>query len=69
MTLDEIRATYPHLGLALYALEPGGPVVLEVHAPGFLQTWRGQTVQAVVDQAFPPEVEPPAPSPVVDVLS
>lgn len=64
MTLDEIRARHPHIGLALYALEPGEPVTLEAHGPGGkVWTWRGMTVQEALDQAFPPT--PPAPSPSV----
>lgn len=39
-TLDDIRAKYPHLSLALYAYDPGGPVTLELlSADG---TWRQQ---------------------------
>lgn len=58
MTIDEIRAKFPGLGLALYAMEPGGPVVLETYADGQVFSFRGPTAQAVLDEAFPPE--PPA---------
>lgn len=30
--IDAIRAIHPHLGLAVYAYEPGGPVTVEVLA-------------------------------------
>ena len=66
MTLDEIRAKHPALGLGLYALEPGEPVTLEMlTADGQSFQFRGATVQAAIDLAFTPEPEPPAPEPSV----
>jgi hypothetical protein len=63
MTLDDIRAAYPPLGFAIYALEPGGDVILEVHSPEALFTFTGPTTQAVLDAAFPPEpIEAPPPA-------
>ena len=65
MTIDEIRARYPHLGVAVYALEPNGVVTVEVHAPGgWVRSWRGQTAAEAIAQAFPPEAVSPQPSPV-----
>ena len=31
--IDKIRALFPHLSLAVYAYEPGGPVEVEVFTP------------------------------------
>jgi hypothetical protein len=55
VTLDDARKAYPRLGLALYALEPGGPVTLEVHdgATGGLFTFTRKTEAAALEQAFP----------------
>ena len=54
MTLDEIRAAYPHLGIALYAYEPGGPVTLEVFSQGEIAaSFEGHTVGDVIAAAFP----------------
>lgn len=63
MTLDQARAAYPHLGMAVYAFEPGGPVTLEVHAPNE-ETWafEAATEAAAIALAFPAE-DPPAAEP------
>lgn len=59
MTLDDARRKYPTLGLALYALEPGHAVTLEVLSPdGQIFTFKGLTVQSAIDQAFPEEPVP-----------
>lgn len=64
MTLDDIRAAQPALGFALYALEPGGPMVLEVMAPdGQLFRFDGPTEAAVLHLAFPPSDETPSHEP------
>lgn len=61
--LDAIRAAHPEIGLALYAIEPGGPVTLEVHTPdGEVYSFRALTTQAAIDQAFPPAAPEPAPA-------
>lgn len=53
--LDDLRARYPDMGFAIYALEPGGAVTLEVHAPdGRLYSWKGGSAAEVLDAAFPP---------------
>lgn len=63
MSLDDLRARYPHLGFAVYAIEPGGPVTLEVHTPdGTVFTTVGPTEAAAIARRFPPEPEAP-PSP------
>lgn len=62
MTLDDARSAYPHLGLAVYAFEPGGPVTLEVHAPnGQTWTFEAPTVASALAAAFPSEEAAPAP--------
>jgi hypothetical protein len=62
ITLDDIRAKYPHLAVAVYALTPGGPVVLELlSADGsWSQKFTAPTEAAAVAQAFPDD-EPVAP--------
>lgn len=65
--LDDIRSVYPTLGLALYAITPGEPVVLEVHAPdGSVFTFRGATAAHVLAQAFPDAFAPATPEPVAE---
>lgn len=65
-TLDEIRAKYPHLGLALYAYEPGGMVTLECHSGKEVFVFVGPTEAEAVSAGFPDEdpapIEPPASS-------
>lgn len=63
LSLDEARAAFPLLGLALYAMEPGGPVTLEVHtADGQVFPFVGPSEAAVIARAFPslsaPAAEP-----------
>jgi hypothetical protein len=31
--IDRIRQLYPHLGIGIYALDPGGPVTVETLTP------------------------------------
>jgi len=59
MTLDDLRAAHPTLGFAVYAYTPGEPVTLEVHDAGNVYTFTAATLQAVVDEAFPPVVSQP----------
>lgn len=67
MTFDEIRAAYPELAVTLYALEPGGPVTLEIIAPdGQVFTFKAETADDAIEMAWPspPSVEPsPVPEP------
>lgn len=62
---DEIRAAFPALGFAIYAMEPGGHVTLEVYAPdGQTFSFEGQSEDAVLARAFPitePAQEPVSP--------
>lgn len=60
MTLDDARAAFPKLGLALYAYDPGGHVTLEVHtADGQTFPFEGPTEAAVIARAFPSLVPAP----------
>lgn len=60
-TLDDVRAAYPHLGVALYAYTPGGAVTLECHAPnGRTFKFTGPTEAAAIKSAFP-ELAPQEP--------
>lgn len=65
-TIDDIRAGLPMLGVAVYALEPGGPVTLEIHAPNEeggtdIFTWVAMSEAEAIDLAFlppPPRAQP-----------
>ena len=62
MTLDDARAALPHLGFAVYAMEPGGPVTLEIHAPdGTIFTFSAATEAEALALAFPEMATPPEP--------
>ena len=72
MILDDIRARYPHLGLAVYAMAPGQPVTVETYVDGQIFSFVGDTVDAALTKAFPEmtdigmpisEPEPEAPAP------
>jgi hypothetical protein len=54
VTFDELRALKPHLGLAAYAYEPGGPVTLEVIYEGeVLGRFTAATAAEAIAKAFP----------------
>jgi len=54
MTLDEARQAFPHLGFCVYAMEPGKPLTLEIHAPdGTIFTFYGATEAEALARAFP----------------
>lgn len=60
MIFDEIRRRWPHLGLALYAIEPHGPVVAEVFATdGTTYSQQGATAEAALAGLFPEVMEQP----------
>lgn len=68
-TLDEARAAQPAFAMALYALEPGGPVTLEIITPdGQPFTFEGPTEAAVLSRAFPPAAAA-APPPEADIFA
>jgi len=71
MTFDEIRAASPELCLAIYAMEPGGPVTLEILTPdGQVYSFKGATEAAVLLAAFPPDAPAPAdPEPETDIFA
>lgn len=58
---DDTRARFPHLGFAIYAFEPGGPVTLEVlSADGQRFTLTRPTLATALARAFPaPALERP----------
>lgn len=60
MSLDELRQRFPHLGFAIYALEPGRAVTLEVHDRDEVYTFVGRTAAEAIFAAFPTEPEQPA---------
>lgn len=57
-SLDDLRTARPDLAFALYAMDPGGPVTLEVHHAGQVYTFKGATEADAIIAAFPPESEP-----------
>lgn len=75
-TLDDVRAKYPHLGVACYAYEPGKPVTLEVIASdGKTFSWTAKTEAAAIAAAFEDDEPttsviptPPTPTTTVNVF-
>lgn len=64
MTLDDVRARFPHLGLALYAYKPGGPVTLECIGPdGDIFKFSGATEHDAIMAGFGDELTAAAPTP------
>lgn len=69
MNLDELRKRFPHLGFAVYAYDPDGPVTLEVHGAKINQVSAPTEAEAIA-LAFPsPEPETPEPQPADDADS
>lgn len=73
MTLDDARRAFPKLGLAIYALDPGGPMTLEVHTvDGQVFTFDGPTEADLVARAFPSlqpaPIEAPQPTEMTNVF-
>lgn len=63
--LDKLRAEHPHLGFAVYAIEPGGVVTLEVFDGGAIFTFRAESeaeALAMVFRAVEPEPRVAAPA-------
>lgn len=58
MNLDEIRAAWPEFGFAVYAIEPGRVVTLEVYAPnGEIYTFKGATEAEVLRRLYDPPAD------------
>lgn len=56
--LDDLRRKNPTLGFAAYALEPDGPVTLEVHTFGLVATFEAPSLARCIEKAFPPAPKP-----------
>jgi hypothetical protein len=54
LTFDDLRDRFPMLGFALYALEPGGAVTLEIYDGEEVYAFQGATAAAAIAAAFPP---------------
>lgn len=53
-SLDDLRREQPDLGAALYAYEPDGDVVLEIHTPdGQVYAFSAPSEAAALAMAFP----------------
>jgi len=58
--IDDIRARYPHLGVAIFAMDPGGPVVVETYtADGQVFPFTAPTAAEALALAFPEMMTPP----------
>jgi hypothetical protein len=55
LNFDQVRLVYTGIGLALYALEPGGPVTLEIHSEGEVYRFDAASAQEAFALAFPPQ--------------
>jgi len=73
--IDRIRALYPHLRMCTYALEPGGPVSVEVFAPDDTRFSHTAPTEAeaftaifgpLPDEAPAEEIKDDEPAPAVD---
>lgn len=69
--IDTIRARYPHLGVAVYAYEPGGLVTVEVFTADGTQFQKtaDTALQAFVDLFGPEIMQHEEPSPDDDPFS
>lgn len=56
-SLDDLRAARPGLSFALYAMDPGLPVKLEIYHAGEVYSFTGETVSDAILAAFPPTPE------------
>ncbi len=72
MTFDDIRTNHPDLAVSAYALEPGGPVTLEVLTPdGVAYTFTRPTLLEAIELAFPAPERPsaePTPAPAASIF-
>jgi hypothetical protein len=55
-SLDDLRALRPDLGFALFAMEPGRGVTLEIYHDGQVYAFKGATVAEAILAAFPPDI-------------
>lgn len=62
MILDDIRARYPAIGIAVFAMEPGQPVTVESYVNGQIFSFTGATADAALTKAFPEMVRPSCPN-------
>jgi hypothetical protein len=67
-SFEELRATFPKWGLAVYAYMPGEPVTLEVHIDGKTTTVVRPTLEACIDVLMPAREPPPQPTRVTSIL-
>ena len=63
MILDDIRARYPQIGLAVYAIDPGGPVTVEAYMNGQVFPFAAATAVEALALAFPEMMAPAADEP------
>lgn len=55
--LDRLREKHPDLAIGVYALEPGGPVTLEIITPDQkVFSWHAATLAECIARAFPGEM-------------
>lgn len=59
MILDDIRARYPRIALAIYAMDPGGPVTVETLVDGRVFPFTAPTAAEALALAFPEMMTPP----------
>jgi hypothetical protein len=63
-SLDDVRAKYPHLGIALYAFEPGKSVTLElITDDGKTFKFTARSEADAIKKAFDEDAEAPVPEP------
>lgn len=61
-SLDDLRALRPDLSFALFAMEPGEGVTLEIYHADQVYPFHGATVADAILAAFPPQAEVEAPA-------
>lgn len=62
VNFDTLTRAHPSLGFAVYQVEPGDPVTLEVYDGNNVYTFTGATLAEAIEKAFPPVVSQPPPS-------
>lgn len=67
-SLDDLRALRPDLALALFAMEPGQGVTLEIYHGGHVYPFKGATVADAILAAFPPQADEPTTPPQPDSI-